>query len=116
MHKQPPYNKHGPVSISNEEDGIYAGLSTDNLVQTSSGKHLILNLIKDQQGEYIGTFNILVNASQIWQWITSSIFSEKEKEYLKSQHIARIVTVIQLSEGSVQSSVNMQSNLYWYSW
>lgn len=65
VHKQPTYNKHGPVSISNEEDGIYAGPSTDNLVQTNSGEHLMLNLIKDQQGEYIGTFNILVNSSQI---------------------------------------------------
>jgi protocatechuate 3,4-dioxygenase beta subunit len=63
VHKLPPYSNHGPVDITNEEDGIYTGPSMDGLVQTNSGEHLMLNLTKDRQG-YIGTFNILVNANQ----------------------------------------------------
>jgi hypothetical protein len=48
----------------NEEDGIYAGPSTDGLVQTNTGKHLMLDLTKDQRGGYTGTFNIGVNATR----------------------------------------------------
>jgi protocatechuate 3,4-dioxygenase beta subunit len=64
IHKQPPYSDHGPVDMLNEEDGIYAGPSTDGLVQTNTGKHLMLNLTKDQRGGYTGTFNIGLNATQ----------------------------------------------------
>jgi protocatechuate 3,4-dioxygenase beta subunit len=64
VHKQPPYSDHGPVGMLNEEDGIYAGPSTDDLVQTNTGKHLMLNLTNDQDRGYTGTFNIGVNATQ----------------------------------------------------
>jgi protocatechuate 3,4-dioxygenase beta subunit len=63
VHKQPPYSNHGPIKTLNEEDGIFSGPSTDGLVQTNSGEHLMLNLTEDAQG-YIGTFNIGVNANQ----------------------------------------------------
>jgi protocatechuate 3,4-dioxygenase beta subunit len=63
VHKQPPYSDHGPVAMFNEEDGIYAGPSTDGLVQANAGKYLMLNLSEDQNGGYIGTFNIGVNAT-----------------------------------------------------
>jgi protocatechuate 3,4-dioxygenase beta subunit len=63
VHKQPPYSNHGPIKMLNEEDGIFAGPSTDGLVQTNSGEHLMLNLTEDVQG-YIGTFNIGVNANR----------------------------------------------------
>jgi protocatechuate 3,4-dioxygenase beta subunit len=63
IHKQPPYSDHGPVNMLNEEDGIYAGPSTDGLVQTNAGNHLMLNLTQDQQRNYIGNFNIGVNAT-----------------------------------------------------
>jgi protocatechuate 3,4-dioxygenase beta subunit len=63
VQKQPPYSNHGPVNMLNEEDGIFAGPSTDGLVQTNSGEYLMLNLTEDAQG-YIGTFNIGVNANQ----------------------------------------------------
>ena len=36
VHKQPPYSKHGPPEISNEQDGIYTGASTDQLVQSNT--------------------------------------------------------------------------------
>jgi len=64
IHTQPPYSDHGPVNMLNEEDGIFTGPSTDGLVQANAGKHLMLNLTKDQQGGYIGNFNIGVNATQ----------------------------------------------------
>ena len=63
VHKQPPYSDHGPVPMLNEEDGIYAGPSTDGLVQANAGKFLMLNLSEDPNGGYIGTFNIGVNAT-----------------------------------------------------
>jgi hypothetical protein len=63
VHKQPPYNKHGPPGISNEQDGIYTGASTDQLVQSNTGKHLMVNLSKEGQS-YLGTFNIMLNATR----------------------------------------------------
>jgi hypothetical protein len=33
----------------NEQDGIYAGPSTDGLVQSNTGKHLMVNLSKEGQ-------------------------------------------------------------------
>jgi protocatechuate 3,4-dioxygenase beta subunit len=63
VHKQPPYNNHGPPGISNEQDGIYTGASTDQLVQSNNGKHLMVNLSKEGQS-YLGTFNIVLNATQ----------------------------------------------------
>jgi protocatechuate 3,4-dioxygenase beta subunit len=64
VHKQPPYSKHGPPDITNEQDGIYAGPSTDGLVQSNTGKHLMVNLTKGEGQSYIGTFNIVLNATQ----------------------------------------------------
>jgi protocatechuate 3,4-dioxygenase beta subunit len=61
VHTQIPYSKHGLPPMTNEQDGIYTGPSTDKLVQSNAGQHLMLNLTKDKQG-YIGTFNIIVNA------------------------------------------------------
>jgi protocatechuate 3,4-dioxygenase beta subunit len=63
VHQQPPYSKHGPVELTNEEDMIFRGASTDGLVKANTGEHLMLNLTKDTQG-YTGTFNIGVNANQ----------------------------------------------------
>jgi protocatechuate 3,4-dioxygenase beta subunit len=50
VHKHPPYSDHGPVAMPNEEDGIYTGPSTDGLVQTNAGSHLMLNLLKSTRG------------------------------------------------------------------
>jgi protocatechuate 3,4-dioxygenase beta subunit len=61
VHTQPPYSSHGPVDMTNEEDFIYAGPSSDGLIQTNTGQHLMLKLNEDEQG-YTGTFNIGVNA------------------------------------------------------
>jgi protocatechuate 3,4-dioxygenase beta subunit len=63
VHKQPPYSDHGRVAMLNEEDGIYAGPSTDGLVQANAGKYLMLNLSEDPNGGYIETFNIGINAT-----------------------------------------------------
>jgi protocatechuate 3,4-dioxygenase beta subunit len=63
VHTQPPYRDHGPVPMTNEEDFIYTGPSNDGLVQTNTGRHLLLNPNADDQG-YTATFNIGLNASQ----------------------------------------------------
>jgi protocatechuate 3,4-dioxygenase beta subunit len=62
VHTQPPYSNHGPINMANEEDGIYTGASTDGLIQTNTGRHLMLELTDTGQG-YSGTFNVVVNAS-----------------------------------------------------
>jgi protocatechuate 3,4-dioxygenase beta subunit len=62
VHTQLPYSKHGPPPMTNEQDGIYTGPSTDKLIQSNTGQHLMLNLTKDKQQGYVGTFNIVVNA------------------------------------------------------
>ena len=64
VHKQPPYSKHGPPDMTNEQDGIYSGPSTDGLIQSNTGKHLMVNLTKGQGQSYIGVFNIVLNATQ----------------------------------------------------
>jgi protocatechuate 3,4-dioxygenase beta subunit len=61
VHTQLPYSKHGLPPMTNEQDGIYAGPSTDKLVTSNAGQHLMLNLTKDNQQGYTGTFNIVVN-------------------------------------------------------
>jgi protocatechuate 3,4-dioxygenase beta subunit len=63
VHRQPPYSKHGLPDMTNEQDGIYTGASTDHLVQSNTGKHLMLNLTKERQS-YIGSFNIVLNSGQ----------------------------------------------------
>ena len=62
VHTQPPYSNHGPVPVTNEQDGIFTGPSTDGLVKTDAGKHLMLELTKQGEG-YTGTFNVVVNST-----------------------------------------------------
>jgi protocatechuate 3,4-dioxygenase beta subunit len=62
VHTMAPYSNHGPVDMANEADGIYAGGSTDGLIQSNTGQHLMLNLTKQDEG-YSGTFNVVVNAA-----------------------------------------------------
>ena len=64
VHTQPPYSKHGLPDMTNEQDGIYTGASTDGLVQSNSGKHLMLNLTREGQLSYLGTFDIVLNSGQ----------------------------------------------------
>ena len=64
VHKQPPYSKHGLPDMTNEQDGIYAGPSTDGLIQSNTGKHLMVNLTKGEGQSYIGIFNIVLTATQ----------------------------------------------------
>ncbi len=58
---QVPYSNHGPRPLTNNQDSIYTGPSTDGLVQSDSGKHLMLELSNDTRG-YLGIFNIVVDA------------------------------------------------------
>jgi protocatechuate 3,4-dioxygenase beta subunit len=62
VHTKPPYSNHGPVDLTNEEDFIYTGPSTDGLIKTNSGQHLMLKLDGNEQQGYTGTFNIGLNA------------------------------------------------------
>lgn len=48
--------------MTNEQDFIYAGPSTDGLVKSNTGNHLLLNLSKSD-GVYSGVFNIGLNTS-----------------------------------------------------
>jgi protocatechuate 3,4-dioxygenase beta subunit len=65
VHKQSPYSEHGLPDTTNEEDIIYTGPSTDHLVQSNAGKHLMLNLTREGGGQpYLGTFNIILNSTQ----------------------------------------------------
>ena len=59
VHALPPYSSHGPVDLANEQDGIYAGPSTDGLIQSNTGQHLMLELIELDEG-YAGSFNVIV--------------------------------------------------------
>jgi protocatechuate 3,4-dioxygenase beta subunit len=63
VHTQPPYSEHGPVPMTNEDDFIYTGASTDGLIQINTGQHLMLDVKKDDQG-YIGAFDVGVNATR----------------------------------------------------
>jgi protocatechuate 3,4-dioxygenase beta subunit len=63
VHTQIPYRDHGPVPIKNEQDFIYTGPSNDGLVQTNTGRHLLLIPNVDDQG-YTATLNIGLNANQ----------------------------------------------------
>lgn len=56
VHTQPPYNRHGAIDMTNEEDFIYTGPSND-------GQHLMIKLNEDNKQGYIGTFNIGLNAN-----------------------------------------------------
>lgn len=63
VHTQPPYSNHGLPDITNEQDGIYTGASTDGLVKSDTGKYLMLDLTKEGQF-YSGAFNIVLNSSR----------------------------------------------------
>src|ERR687892_1069927 len=67
VHTQPPYSNHGLPDMRNEEDGIYKGASTDGLMQSNTGEHLMLNLTKNDGQFYLGTFNIVLNSGQARQ-------------------------------------------------
>jgi protocatechuate 3,4-dioxygenase beta subunit len=65
VHTQLPYSDHGQPDITNQEDMIFTGPSTDGLIQSNTGEHLMLNMTRDEKGQgYIGTFNVVVNANQ----------------------------------------------------
>ena len=56
---KPAYSNHGQPDMTNQEDGIYTGPSTDGLIQINAGEYLMLNLTHDEEGQcYIGTFNV----------------------------------------------------------
>lgn len=62
---QLPYSKHGPRPLTNEQDSFYTGPSTDGMLQSDTGSHLMLQLKKEDNGGrqgYLGTFNIGVEA------------------------------------------------------
>lgn len=61
VHEQTPYNSHGPVKTTNEQDMIYTGASADGLIQKNSGEQLMVNLTK-QGASYLGTFNVVLNS------------------------------------------------------
>ena len=60
---QPPYNRHGAIDRTNGEDFICTGPSNDGLIQTNTGQHLMIKLNEDNKQDYIGTFNIGLNAN-----------------------------------------------------
>lgn len=62
VHLQPPYSNHGPVPMTNEQDFIYTGPSTDGLIKNNTGNHLMLNVSKSDDG-YSGMFNVGLNAT-----------------------------------------------------
>lgn len=61
VHEQTPYNSHGPVKTTNEQDMIYTGASADGLIHKNSGEQLMVNLTK-QGASYLGTFNVVLNS------------------------------------------------------
>lgn len=62
IHTQSPYVDHGMPPVKNNQDAIYTGPSTDGMIKTDSGKHLMLNVIEDEM--YIGTFNVVLNTNK----------------------------------------------------
>jgi len=62
VHSNLPYSLHGHPDTPNERDGIFVGPSTDGLVESNTGKHLMLNLINDTEG-YQGTFNVVIKGN-----------------------------------------------------
>jgi protocatechuate 3,4-dioxygenase beta subunit len=63
IHAQPPYSEHGPVPLTNEDDFIYTGPSSDGLIQNNTGQHLMLNVKEDAKG-HVGIFNVGINATR----------------------------------------------------
>lgn len=62
VHTQVPYGNHGSVNMPNEADGIYTGASTDGLILSNAGQHLMLDLTEQGDG-FQGTFNVVVDAA-----------------------------------------------------
>ncbi len=62
VHLQPPYSNHGPVPMTNEQDFIYTGPSTDGLIKSNTGNYLMLNVSK-ADGGYNSTFNVGLNTT-----------------------------------------------------
>jgi hypothetical protein len=57
VYSQPPYSDRGGTrDVRNNQDGIFNGASTDGLVQSNAGEHLMFNLTQQDQG-YLGIFN-----------------------------------------------------------
>jgi protocatechuate 3,4-dioxygenase beta subunit len=69
VYSQVPYSDRGTRDMRNDQDGIFNGASTDGLVQSHVGEHLMLNTTKQDQ-EYMGTFNIGLKLNQIGQYLT----------------------------------------------
>jgi protocatechuate 3,4-dioxygenase beta subunit len=61
-HMNLPYSLHGQPDTQNEQDGIFVGASTDGLVKSNTGQHLMLDLTNDTEG-YHGTFNVVIEAN-----------------------------------------------------
>jgi protocatechuate 3,4-dioxygenase beta subunit len=66
VYSQHPYSDRGPRDVRNNEDGIFNGASTDGLVQSNAGEHLMFNLTQQDQG-YLGTFDIGLKLNQTGQ-------------------------------------------------
>jgi protocatechuate 3,4-dioxygenase beta subunit len=66
VYSQVPYSDRGTRDMRNDQDGIFNGASTDRLVQSHVGEHLMLNTTKQDQ-EYMGTFNIGLKLNQTGQ-------------------------------------------------
>ena len=64
VHTQPPYSNHGQVPMTNEQDFIFVGPSTDGLIKNNTGNHLMLDL-SQSDGGYNGIFNMVLNATSI---------------------------------------------------
>jgi protocatechuate 3,4-dioxygenase beta subunit len=43
VHMLSPYSTHGQPPMTNEQNGIYAGASTDGMLPSNAGQHLMLN-------------------------------------------------------------------------
>jgi protocatechuate 3,4-dioxygenase beta subunit len=64
VQSQPPYSNHGPRPLTNNQDSIYTGPSTDGMMQSNTGSHLMLHLTKDGGQGYLGTFNVGVETKK----------------------------------------------------
>jgi protocatechuate 3,4-dioxygenase beta subunit len=64
VQSQPPYSSHGPRPFANNQDSFYTGPSTDGMVKSNTGSHLMLHLTKDDgKLGYLGTFNVGVKTN-----------------------------------------------------
>ena len=61
IHRIAPYSNHGFPKTTNEQDMIFTGPSTDDLLKSDSGKSLLMNVTKQGQNTYAGSINIVLN-------------------------------------------------------